>query len=193
MKYKVISMYTVNTPYEEEVNYLKESCERFGLEYKMVAVKSTGDWVKNTQLKPRVIASALKKFPGVNIVWLDADAVVVQKPELFDTLDCDFSAVLRPHKEHVRHRLLSGTMFFKNNKKVRKLCSDWVSACEDSDLWDQEVLWNTLQKHLGKLSVVSLPEAYTKIKAMGDDNAEPTGVIWHNQRSREVRQGIWKV
>jgi len=191
--YKAISMYTINTPYEQEVKYLEESLNNFNIEHHSYPIQSTGIWSKNTQEKAKVLLQSMDDFPKYNIVWLDADAIVVQNPILFETLTCDFAAVMRPHRDKVRHRLLSGTMFMKNNDKMKDIINKWIALNGTNKLWDQENLWNIIEQNRSNIKIENLPEEYTKIKRPHNEAAGPSGVIWHNQRSREVRTGKWKI
>ena len=51
MKYVIISMYTVKTPYEKEIKDLEKCCKDLNLPYKFYPIQNLGDWVKNTQQK----------------------------------------------------------------------------------------------------------------------------------------------
>ena len=50
-KYIVISYYTRNTPYEDEVKGLIESLKRFNLEYDIQAVDPGRDWQEKTHIR----------------------------------------------------------------------------------------------------------------------------------------------
>ena len=50
-KFIVISYYTRNTPYEDEVKGLIESLKRFNLEYDIQAVDPGRDWQENTHIR----------------------------------------------------------------------------------------------------------------------------------------------
>ena len=112
--YTVVSMYTVDTPYEQEVERLRESLRAFDINHEIYPIESTGNWVKNAQIKAIVIHKALLSM-DTNVVWLDADAIVLARPTLFEHSEYDFSAVFQKRPATEQHRLLSGTMFFQKH------------------------------------------------------------------------------
>lgn len=188
-------MYTVKTPYEKEIKFLEEGLIKFSVEYHFYPIKSTGNWQKNTQQKANVLLQSMNDFPEYDVVWLDADALLLQKPVFFETVDCDFCASLRPHREHKRHRLLSGTMFMKNNDKMKSVIKQWIELNKTNRLWDQENLYNIIEKNKRNLKIENLPGTYVKMlpSRIPENNINPNGVVWHKQRSRKIRENKWKI
>ena len=43
----VVSYYTKNTPYEDEIKHLIASCEKFGIPYEIDGIPNLGSWEKN--------------------------------------------------------------------------------------------------------------------------------------------------
>jgi hypothetical protein len=88
-----VSFYTVNTPYAEEVSHLKRSLDQFDLKYFIEGIEGKGSWAANTLLKAYFLRKVLLNFSDYkSIVWLDADSVVVRRPDLFFELkECDFA------------------------------------------------------------------------------------------------------
>ena len=86
----IICYYTKDTGYENEIENLITSCEKFSLPYVVDAIDSLGTWEKNCCYKPRYILDKITSLKRP-VLWLDADCVVVQKPTLFDSLECDIA------------------------------------------------------------------------------------------------------
>ncbi|WP_196207539.1 class I SAM-dependent methyltransferase [Citrobacter sp. Res13-Sevr-PEB04-36] len=78
------------------------------------------------------------------VVWLDADATLERKPELFSSLNADFAI----HKwtwdienPDSGWQFASGTLYFGKTDLAGKLLKQWVLRCHsDPFTWDQEHL-----------------------------------------------------
>ena len=185
----VVSFYTLDTPYEEEVKCLWESCKKWNIPFYTRGFKSRGSWEKNCSIKPELILDCLNWYKEISpIVYLDADAVVKSEPVLFND-----PAILSNYDigvHYLQNELLSGTIWFNNNEKIRELVSLWVSQQTRNPMeWDQRVLQKVIEqykKHLG-LRIWNLPSEYVKIfdrVEMGE------AVIQHNQASRKFKKAI---
>jgi len=187
MAYIIVSAYTSNTPYEQEVKRLEKNIIKFNLPYKLHPYKSTGDWSKNTHIKAQAILTSLLQ-QDKDVVWIDADASLVKNPVFFDDLDCDMSC----HFLNSRwdpHELISGTLFFKNNDKAKKIVGDWINLNSTNKEWDQK----NLQKIVGadkELKIIPLPQEYIKIDGLGKQQPNMKDpFIVHHQASRKLRNG----
>lgn len=188
----IISGYTINTDYEQEVKDLETDLKRFNLPYKLYGYESRGDWTKNTMVKAELIQRALKEYPSEDIIWLDADAVIVREPIFFHQLkDKTFDICCHYLKTNYNpNELLSGTIIFRNNEIVRQLVDDWVNDTEVN--WDQKKLQRVVDgKYEGKLKKIALPIEYIKIRPRNIKSArELDCIIGHKQMSREQRYKI---
>ena len=125
-RWMVISAYTINTPYEDEVKVLESTLLEHNVPYKLYPYESQGDWETNCLQKGRIILKAFNELQR-NIVWLDADAEVLQYPELFDTYKYDIGLYKRWHTFKQQGELGTlyhwdtGTIFLKNTASVHKL------------------------------------------------------------------------
>lgn len=162
MKPIVIGYYTVDTPYELEARKLIVSLEALGYEHDLLPVENLGSWQKNTQFKAQVVEQMLLKHQRP-ILYLDVDAVMVQKPVLLDGLSCDIAAV---HFADTTE-LLSGTVYFTPQskpvvKRWQEINEAYPEKLPDGRLaWDQRTLRlaiKELQAHF-----VELPQEYTWI------------------------------
>jgi hypothetical protein len=189
----VISGYTLNTDYEQEVKDLESDLKRFNLPYKLYGYESRGDWTKNTMVKAELIQRALKEYPNEDVIWLDADAVIVKEPKLFHELkDKTFDICCHYLKTRYNpNELLSGTIIFRNNDVVNSLVDDWVNDSEEVN-WDQKILQKYVDgKYEGKLKKLALPIEYIKIRPRSvKDTRKLDCVIGHKQMSREQRHKI---
>ena len=189
----IISGYTINTDYEQEVKDLESDLKRFNLDYKLDGYESRGDWTKNTMVKAELIQRALNEFPSEDIIWLDADAIILKNPTFFHCLkNMEFDICCHYLKTSYNpNELLSGTIVFRNNDIVKSLVNDWVNDNSGVN-WDQKILQKYIDgKYVDKLKKLNLPEEYIKIRPRSVSNARNLNcVIGHKQMSREQRHKI---
>lgn len=180
--FKVVGFYTRDTPYEQEIEGLKESCKQFGIPYVVEGYRNRGSWVKNAAIKPEFLLRMLLHSRGEKIVYLDADARIRQYPKLFDSLDADIGVHFRRGTE-----LLSGTIFLQSNKRTLKLVHQWMTCQrKQSTTWDQKVLAKLLKEWQEPLNLIKLPATYCQIFDSMKDAGQP--VIEHLQASRRYKQ-----
>lgn len=182
--YLVTSFFTIDTPYEQVVKTLIASLEKFSIEYFIKGLPNEGSWTKNCNLKPAFIASVMEMFPNKNIVFLDADAEVMQYPALFDVLgeECDFAVHYFREVE-----LLTGTMFFRNCPIIHKLLSAWrLEVKLHPDVWDQKLLQKIVPA--SGIKVSRLPDSYTHIMGLSRSKVAP--IIRQHQASRRHKRSI---
>lgn len=176
-----ISAYTVNTPYEVEVENLKESLIKFGFSADhIVPIDNLGTWEKNCQQKAKVIKNKLLELMQP-IIWLDADAVIKKPPILFTQIQEDLGICV------YRGQYLSGTIFLKPSKQIFDLLDKWIEECDHNPKeWDQKILQKLILDK--KIKHFILPTSYCKVDFFkSDDN-----VIAQNQASRRFKKIINK-
>lgn len=121
--WKVVSFYTEN--YKDEVAILIKSLDDFKIPYDIELIKSKGSWKENACYKIPFILKKLKQY-NHPIVWLDADAQVVQYPVEFDNMgDSLFGGIRTPFKKqvpgfHIRilNEYVSNTIYLVPSKEV---------------------------------------------------------------------------
>lgn len=183
-----IAFYTIDTPYEEESKRLENSLKKFNLQYDFLGVPNLGSWQKNTQYKAIFIRDMLRKYPNRSIVYLDADAVVQQYPQLFDELDCDFAAHYYNNKKRNFMELLGGTLYFGPSEKAKALVDVWIIVNNEfPDQWDQKNLDIAVHR-MSNLKLVELPPTYCLIFDLMKDQGP--AVIEHFQASRRLKKII---
>jgi hypothetical protein len=181
----VVAFYTVRTPYEQEIKNLEATCKKFDLKYHFEGYEGRGNWTANCAIKPEFLLEMLGRFPGEDLLYVDADAEFRKPPILVDELgkntDVDIAAHIMTGGV-----LLSGTIYLRNNEKTRQLVLSWINLQRNwPDRWDQRTLHETIVNDGPRLGIVfkELPKEYTKIfdKPWGDP------VIQHNQKSRQYK------
>jgi hypothetical protein len=160
-KVKIISYYTNTGIYPEFVKRLKDSCERFSLPYEIRRRDDQGSWVDNCNYKINYIIEQLQiTEENECLVWIDADARLMQHPYLFMVTDKDFGIRAEPGgrkkipagREEIElpknwpYELNpawfnSGTIFLRKNNIILKLCEEWLNLKQQSTRsWDQWTL-----------------------------------------------------
>lgn len=173
-----ICFYTRNTAYEGLAQRLRLSLEKYGLDYKIVAVDTMGSWEHNCAYKARFVREQWGEL-GRPVVWLDADATVESDPVLLRRCGADF-AVSKTHGWEFG----SGTVFFGATPAAGRLLDRWVLRCEaDPLLWDQmhlDAAWADIASEEA-LITQWLPKSYLYIF---DHERDVAPVITHWQASR---------
>lgn len=180
----IISYYTENTPYEIEVENLRQSLCILGIDNIVSAVPNLGSWQKNTQYKPVFILDILNRTEH-NLLYVDADAVVRSHPVLFDSCEYDIGVHYRNGKE-----LLSGTIFLRNCPRTKELMRRWIKCnAENPNKWDQQNLDLSIKKSKDlKLKIQNIPPTYCQIFDSMKNCGDP--VIEHFQASRRFKNKI---
>lgn len=185
-----ISFYTTDTPYEDEVAYLRDSLDAHGLAHDIRGVPSKGSWIRNAHHIPIFCREMLDEHRGRPLVWLDADAVVNRAPVLFERFRKDERPDFACH--HLMGReLLNGTMYI--SQRCRYLFDAWIAADEkEPTVWEQKILEANLDTwlHGYDLTFEELPPEYCLIfdhqQQRRACSARP--VIVHNQASRRFKR-----
>jgi len=188
-----VAYYTINTPYQQESEKLKESLEKFNLIYDIVGVSNLGTWQANTRFKAKFLQEMLIKHKGKNLVYVDVDAVFNSVPILFKDYSCDIGVRYQDFRWK-QNECLSGTIFLSNNPKVMRLCKEWekINIREENNKSNLEQ-WNLgfaidLLKPSLNLNVTNIPPEYTFIfDTMKIIYPSITPVIEHFQASRKNR------
>ncbi|QVL57736.1 MAG: hypothetical protein KFB93_01285 [Simkaniaceae bacterium] len=190
----IISFYTENTPYEKEIEGLVSSCEKFNLPYSVDPMPNFGSWEKNCCFKPKYIQKKLFDLQKP-VLWLDADAIVYQKPLLFETLEADVALHSNPLlPDNHPSKVNSGTLLFYPTSAAFSLLEKWDQETErllavDPEPWDQISLRNVLFQT--DVNVHFLDSRYcrifTKIK---DDDELKSSFFIHFQASRTLKKTL---
>lgn len=185
----VVSYYTKRTAYADHAKRLSESALEYRIPTLIEAVPNMKSWYKNTHYKPEFILQALKENGDLNIVWVDVDAVFHAYPELFEVITKDFACHFRNWR-HNPHELLSGTLFFRNNRRARDLLREWsLMNRKNPRKWDQKNLERALRR-CPQVRTHKLPLAYCYIFDDVHDKKKVKPIIEHFQASRKLRHEV---
>ena len=122
-----------------------------------------------------------RRFPGRDVVYLDADSVVRSPLKLFFDFDADLGVFIAPADAGMTHRYLTGTLYLRNTPAMHAFVEDWIAAQDGMVLGvDQDSFTTAVERH-PELKVGPLPESYVKIFDRGSE----TPVVEHFQASRQ--------
>jgi hypothetical protein len=147
----IVAFHTDDALYRSEATRFQRSVERLGLPLDMTVCPTRDHWLKNTAMKPQIIADARHRLRGP-LLYVDVDAFVHHDPWPYLGLyDGDLAF-------HVTQRgeVLSGTI----------LVNDTVGAKNILDQWETRLRSNPMtsdQKALG--DIVAQAEASTEVAA----------------------------
>ena len=87
----VVSYHTPDERYTTYAERLRQSCGKLGMPFLIVEMPPYYDtWVEMVSLKPQFMRRAMAQLNGP-ILWVDADGVLVQRPEVLMKTDVDFA------------------------------------------------------------------------------------------------------
>ena len=192
----IISFFTSN--YKEIAEkYLLNSLKIQGLPNYVKEVPNFNSWKQATDYKPVLMAKCLNKF-WQNLIWIDCDATIDNYPELFDTLSNNPEIDIAYHNlswethygrptDKGRFQFASGTLYFKNNDKIKQLVINWIN---NTKIYypEQKALHKAIISNKN-LNTFELPRTYLYIatKPNGQPPAQilENPIITHYQASRK--------
>jgi hypothetical protein len=167
-KFIVCAFYT--DKYCLEIDKLKESLTNLNIEHYVKHYESRGYWEANTRIKPEFLLECLNKFNNKSVVYIDADAIVRKPLDLFNEIHEDIGVYCSNAADNFSHNYLTGTIFLKNNIKIKRFISDWINLQDgmvigvDQDSFEQALKKNTY------ITIYKLPQSYVKIFDNVDTN-----------------------
>jgi|GEM_PF-2456773 len=179
----VVSMFTLDTPYEAEAEALRDSLLKHDVPFIIYGYDSLGSWRANCNAGIKITLEAMREIPDHNIARIDADAVVHSFPDLFDTIDCDIAAYKRlnsaayihKHKCEKGYHWETGTLFYRNCPEVQAFLLNQIRIMDDvkAGVSTESYLANDLFETCG-LRLAELPASYSLI--IGTDQPEEIGI-----------------
>ncbi len=181
-RFVACAFYTSN--YLSKVLRLKESLDRFGLNYHLKLVPRRPTWEATTRRKPSFIECCLDRFPDKDVLYLDADAIVRKSPDILNDINSDvgllFTPISRDGKRYLS--IASGTLYIRNTPGGRRFTKVWkINEPNVGPLGLDEDMIYCAFNELDGISFTALPRSYSKIF----DSAGPDPVIEHFQASRK--------
>lgn len=182
--------------YSKDVQRLQTSCSRFGLETDFVPIegKREGSWLRTIYWRPEFLLGQLQKHKR-DLVWVDADAEVMQYPLEFENWTGDIGLYHNPKAfwDPKTDEWLGGTIYLSYNEAVISFLKSWIKLNEEfpDQPLSQMVLKKAIEKAMKKktgrlLSIRNLPATYCQIYDLMVGAGEP--VIQHYQSSRQHRE-----
>src|SRR5699024_423168 len=143
----------------------KESLDKFTRNYDCKGWEDAGYWEANTRIKPDFILECLKKFPNKYILYLDADALVKNPLDYFNTISADVAFYKTKGLPGMSHDYLASTMCFSNTANTINLVEQWITEQVDGNQTqeDQDSLDVAIEKLGDNLTVEALNPSYIKI------------------------------
>jgi hypothetical protein len=192
-QFLVIAYYTENTPYEALAANLKKSLQQFGIAHHIEDIKDLGSWEKNTHHKAYFIKKCLTDR-NQDLLCVDVDAVFKQYPSLIPDLTCDIAYRTQDFRWR-KDEALSGTIFLRNNDKVKRLVDRWIELNEATpaermkpETWEQKNMQKA-HREMSDIEYYNLPPEYTFIfDHMKTMYPGTSPVIEHYQESRNINR-----
>ncbi len=189
----VVSYFTEGTEYEKHAKQLEASARKFGLEVEIEGVPNLGSWQRNTHFKARFIHQKIQQHTDRGLLWIDADAKVLNYPEFFDNFDHNkFDLGVFYRQRLHAEELLSGTLYISPTSRAKKAMYKGIDMNETfTTEWDQSNLQRLLDEFEG-IRVERMPPEYCCIfdSMIGEISSDP--VIEHYQASRKLKRTIDK-
>lgn len=194
MGWLAVTFYTEGTGYQVEVQKLAASARAQDVPLVAYPVKPRGSWRANLNAKSETVLEAMADYPKLDVVFIDADAVIRHRPAIFDFLSTAQEWDLGAHF-YVNSRLdpggelLSGTLWFANTAAGRAIVEAWDREGKaHPEIRHQKCLHRVLARDPA-IRIYRLPASYTRIfDAPGMKGVEP--VIEHFQASRRLRNRV---
>lgn len=181
-----IAFYTRGTLYEKEAARLVASLGKFGLSHDVTPIDCRGGWVENTSYTATHIARMQAKYPTRPIVYLDADAVIWDRPVIFEVLP-ESGADIAVHYR-LGSEMLNGTIWLAPTEPARQVIEKYREfVIRHHPVNEQRMLQNAIAEMADTLKVHDLPAGYCFIPDIMKNDLAPNEqpVIAHMQASRE--------
>lgn len=193
----VVSFYTLDTPYEKEVQYLIASCKQFDIEHQVEGVPSSGSWEMNCAFKPLFLLKKLEELKRP-LLWVDADAVFMRPLSFVETFSLDLGVRLYDCSNDHPSRVVSSALFVNATEGGINMMKLWAFQClamfkdkeRVKEVWDQDVLRSVLFGSEHKITWGALPNAYSVIAGHPEDEQYTSPVLIQNQASRRFKRWV---
>lgn len=179
--YVACAFYTPN--YLPQLLSLKASLEAHGINHYFKRYQRAATWEATTRIKAQFVKHCLERFPGRDVLYVDADAIVRCRPEFVETVTTDVSLLFHPiqTRRHPMMRISLGTFFIRNTPGGRKFADLWAAQEQHAKLTtcDDDMIIGVFDQLTG-VTLTVLPKAYYKV--FDQPGEEP--VFEHFQASR---------
>jgi hypothetical protein len=127
----VISFYTLDTPYGQEVFRCKQSCEQLKIDAVIEEIPSQGSRELNAAFKPQFILQKIEELKRA-VLWVEPTYHFVKKPKWSDYKKCDLSVGIDEllSGNHPA-RIHSGAIFVNHTPEAISLLKEWIQECKE--------------------------------------------------------------
>lgn len=194
MRLHVISYFSPN--YAVYAGKLAESLRRWSIpdqDVTLQPVPAFRSWHDGVSYKPLFIQQMLNQFTQCDgLLWLDADACLVRHLPLGELKGADIAASRFQWSPGHALELLTGTMFFAVNNKVRTLVGEWVEATKRytySDTPEQDSLLPLINawKHTVAFEALPIEWAFIDDDRVRKQFPKAIPIVLHSQASRHTK------
>lgn len=133
------------TEFEKYAQPWSENMAAHGMRPVVQRVRSTGNWARNTGLKPAAILAVWDKLDPV-FLYTDIDAQVLSTPQVPEDEDWDIGIFDNPNPGH-KNRTAAAAIFFRRNDKTQAFILAWAEQCRRSRSIDHPQLTYLLEAH----------------------------------------------
>lgn len=184
----VVAYFTFGTPYADEARRLEASLRDHRLDYEIASVPAFGSWQKATQYKPRFLLDMWQRHGTQPLLYLDADAIVVQDPRPYLDQHCPQGSVdLAVHYLNDAE-LISATILINPTPIVPHLMEKWIHLADaHPQVWDQKLLATAIDATPG-VRVHRLPPEFNWIDAGDPKRPVDISEKYYGQRVPVIRQ-----
>lgn len=192
MRIKCISYFSPR--YSSHASKLRESCHRWNVDAEIVPLKKEfRSWWDGVAYKPKFIGQMLETYSGSYdaLLWVDADAYFV-RPVPWGDLVGDVAAAKFQWTPGHRVEILTGTMLFSINNRVKVLAAEWereTLRLTGSDTPEQDSLIPLIKGWTHSITFTPLNIEWTWIDDERVKEQFPMAIplIIHKQASRQIR------
>lgn len=193
---RTISYYS-NDGYAEEAMKLRASAEKYSVELSMTPMPPFGSWSQGVMYKPQFILQSLLEIQHLGydgVLWTDADSVFVRKVPWLELEGAQLGYTRFQWSPHNKNEILTGTMYFASDAKVRALVEEWVKETKNfrgADTPEQDAFAVVMERWKGLVFIKNLSSEWATINdpaAMKLYDPKMIPIVMHNQYSRTFRK-----
>jgi hypothetical protein len=186
----VVSFYTTDPDYTNEVSGLIRSVDRRGLDSDIRGVPPFPSWEEAVHYKPTFIREMRLEHPDRALLWTDADSVIRRPLDHTIGFSADVSCRVQdfPYR---KAEWLASTVLFNPTSRSDELLERWIAlnaatpaTRSDPMTLDQANLMRAVQDMGDRIKWELLPAEYCFLPQMRDIYPDADPVIVHFQASR---------
>ena len=163
MRHMIVCAFWTDERYRVLAHQLFASAHRMGLPTHGWSAPDTGDWKRNTLLRPALVVASIKRFAAEyeSILWCDADTVFRNPPEQVEN-DTEHDAGFRWDGPKV---VWPGCTWWRTNLRALTIAETWQRHSESGEYSeDERSLTRTILDAPPTWRLLALPAGYVWLK-----------------------------